>query len=99
MENILIVEDEPQIARLVRDYLEYAGFAALVVGDGEAALHHVRVVKPDLMVLDLGLPGLDGLDVTRTVRSFSAMPIIVLTARADEADRIVGLELGQTTTW
>ena len=94
MRTILIVEDEPQIARLVRDYLEHAGFAALVAGDGEAALHQVRAAKPDLMVLDLGLPGLDGLDVTRTVRAFSAMPIIVLTARGDEADRIVGLELG-----
>jgi two-component system, OmpR family, alkaline phosphatase synthesis response regulator PhoP len=94
LRTILIVEDEPQIARLVRDYLEHAGFAALVAADGEAALHQVRVAKPDLMVLDLGLPGLDGLDVTRTVRAFSAMPIIVLTARGDEADRIVGLELG-----
>ena len=94
MRTILIVEDEPQIARLVRDYLEHAGFAVLVAGDGEAALHQVRAAKPDLMVLDLGLPGLDGLDVTRTVRAFSAMPIIVLTARGDEADRIVGLELG-----
>jgi DNA-binding response OmpR family regulator len=94
MKTILIVEDEPQIARLVRDYLEHAGFAVLTAADGESALHHVRAVKPDLMVLDLGLPGIDGLDVTRTVRSFSSLPIIVLTARADEADRIVGLELG-----
>ena len=94
MKTILVVEDEPQIARLVRDYLEHAGFAVLMAGDGESALHHVRAVKPDLMVLDLGLPGMDGLDVTRTVRSFSTMPIIVLTARADETDRVVGLELG-----
>jgi two-component system alkaline phosphatase synthesis response regulator PhoP len=94
LRTILIVEDEPQIARLVRDYLEHAGFAVLVAGDGDGALHQVRAAKPDLMVLDLGLPGLDGLDVTRTVRAFSAMPIIVLTARGDEADRIVGLELG-----
>ena len=94
MKTVLIVEDEPQIARLVRDYLERAGFTVLLAGDGEAALHHVRAVKPDLMILDLGLPGIDGLDVTRTVRTFSSLPIIVLTARADEADRIVGLELG-----
>jgi two-component system, OmpR family, alkaline phosphatase synthesis response regulator PhoP len=94
MKTVLVVEDEPQIARLVRDYLEVAGFAVLVAGDGEAALHHVRAVKPDLMVLDLGLPGLDGLDVMRKVRTFSSLPIIVLTARADESDRIVGLELG-----
>jgi two-component system, OmpR family, alkaline phosphatase synthesis response regulator PhoP len=94
MKTILVVEDEPDIARLVRDYLEHAGFAVLVAGDGETALHQVRAETPDLMVLDLGLPKLDGLDVTRSVRSFSALPIIVLTARADESDRIVGLELG-----
>jgi two-component system, OmpR family, alkaline phosphatase synthesis response regulator PhoP len=94
MKTVLVVEDEPEIARLVRDYLEHAGFMVLLAGDGEAALRQVRAAKPDLMVLDLGLPGIDGLDVTRTVRSFSALPIIVLTARADEADRIVGLELG-----
>ena len=94
MKTILIVEDEPSIARVVRDFLEHAGFAVLLAGDGEAALHHVRAVKPDLMILDLGLPGMDGLDVTRAVRGFSTLPIIVLTARADEADRIVGLELG-----
>jgi two-component system alkaline phosphatase synthesis response regulator PhoP len=91
---VLVVEDEPEIARLVRDYLEHAGFTVFAACDGETALHYVRAAKPDLMVLDLGLPGMDGLDVTRTVRSFSDMPIIVLTARADEADRIVGLELG-----
>ncbi len=94
MKTILVVEDEPDIARIVRDYLEHAGFTVLQAGDGEMALRYVRSAKPDLMVLDLGLPGMDGLDVTRTVRSFSALPIIVLTARAEESDRIVGLELG-----
>jgi two-component system, OmpR family, alkaline phosphatase synthesis response regulator PhoP len=94
MKTVLVVEDEPEIARLVRDYLEHAGFTVLTAADGETAMHQVRTVKPDLMVLDLGLPGMDGLDVTRSVRSFSGMPIIVLTARADESDRIVGLELG-----
>ena len=94
MKTVLIVEDDVQIARLVRDYLEHAGYAVLTAGEGEAALHQVRAAAPDLMVLDLGLPGMDGLDVTRAVRSFSALPIIVLTARADETDRVVGLELG-----
>ena len=94
MKTVLVVEDDTQIARLVRDYLEHAGFAVQVASDGGSALHHVRATKPDLMVLDLGLPDMDGLDVTRSVRAFSALPIIVLTARDDEADRIVGLELG-----
>jgi two-component system, OmpR family, alkaline phosphatase synthesis response regulator PhoP len=94
MKTVLVVEDEPDIARLVRDYLDNAGFAVLVARDGESALHHIRAVKPDLMILDLGLPEMDGLEVTRRVRSFSGIPIIILTARADETDRIVGLELG-----
>jgi DNA-binding response OmpR family regulator len=91
---ILVVEDEAKIARLVRDYLEHAGFAVLVAGDGEAALANVRRSKPDLVVLDLGLPGRDGLDVARTLRRTSDVPIVMLTARGDETDRVVGLELG-----
>ena len=94
MKTILVVDDEPAIARLVRDYLEQAGFKTLVAGDGDAALRHARDAKPDLIVLDLGLPGRDGLDVTRELRRSSAVPIIVLTARGEETDRIVGLELG-----
>ncbi len=94
MKTILVVEDEPAIARLLRDYLEQAGFAVLVAGDGDAALRTARAAKPDLVVLDLGLPGRDGLDVTREVRRFSDTPIIVVTARGEETDRIVGLELG-----
>ncbi len=94
MKTILVVDDEPAIARLVRDYLEQAGFKTLVAGDGDAALRHARDAKPDLVVLDLGLPGRDGLDVTRELRRSSAVPIIVLTARGEETDRIVGLELG-----
>ena len=94
MKTVLVVEDEAAIARLVRDYLEQAGFRALVAGDGDAALQSARAAKPDLVVLDLGLPGRDGLDVTRELRRSSTVPIIVLTARGEETDRIVGLELG-----
>jgi two-component system alkaline phosphatase synthesis response regulator PhoP len=94
MRTILVVEDEMKIARLVRDYLEHAGFEVLVAGDGDSAMSSVRGAKPDLVVLDLGLPGRDGLDVTREIRRTSNLPIVMLTARGDEADRIVGLELG-----
>ncbi len=94
MKLILVVEDEMKIARLVRDYLEHAGFDVIITGDGGAALASARGAKPDLVVLDLGLPGLDGLDVTRELRRSSNVPIVILTARGDEADRIVGLELG-----
>jgi DNA-binding response OmpR family regulator len=92
--TILVVEDEMKIARLVRDYLQHAGFDVLVAGDGEAALSSARGSRPDLVVLDLGLPGRDGLDVTRELRRSSNVPIVMLTARGDEADRVVGLELG-----
>jgi DNA-binding response OmpR family regulator len=94
MTTVLVVEDETEIARVVRDYLRAAGFEVIVVGDGDSALASVRSAKPDLMVLDLGLPKRDGLDVAREVRRWSSTPIVVLTARGDEADRIVGLELG-----
>jgi two-component system, OmpR family, alkaline phosphatase synthesis response regulator PhoP len=94
MQKILVVEDEARIARLVRDYLEHAGFEAVVVGDGETALASARRSMPDLVVLDLGLPGRDGLDVARTLRRTSSVPIVMLTARGDETDRVVGLELG-----
>jgi DNA-binding response OmpR family regulator len=94
VKKILVVEDETKIARLVRDYLEHAGFEAVVVGDGEAALASARRSRPDLVVLDLGLPGRDGLDVARVLRRTSSVPIVMLTARGDETDRVVGLELG-----
>jgi DNA-binding response OmpR family regulator len=94
MKTILVVEDEMKIARLVRDYLEHAGFEVVVAGDGEAALASARGRAPDLVVLDLGLPGMDGLDVARELRVRSRVPIVMLTARGDETDRIVGLELG-----
>jgi len=94
MQKILIVDDEPKIARLVRDYLERGGFGVSVARDGPEALMRARIEHPDLVVLDLGLPGLDGLDVTRTLRRGSQVPIIMLTARDDETDKVIGLELG-----
>ncbi|HEX7171649.1 MAG TPA: response regulator transcription factor [Candidatus Limnocylindria bacterium] len=94
MARILIVDDEPKIIRLVTDYLEAAGFGVLAARSGEEALMRVRTENPDLVVLDLGLPGLDGLDVTRTLRRDGELPVIMLTARDDETDRIIGLELG-----
>jgi DNA-binding response OmpR family regulator len=94
MRTILVVEDEPQIAGLVRDYLEHAGFAVLTAGDGAGGMALARARRPDAIVLDLGLPKVDGLDVIRALRRDSAVPIVVLTARGDETDRILGLELG-----
>ena len=94
MKTILIVDDEPKIVQLVRDYLEHAGFSVLSASDGKTALAVVRASKPDLIVLDLGLPQLDGLDVTRALRRASNVPIVMLTARVDESDKLVGLELG-----
>jgi len=91
---ILVVDDEPRIVKIARDYLERAGFRVLTAGDGRSVLPMVRSAKPDLIVLDLALPGMDGLDVARTIRKASEVPIIMLTARADEADRLIGLELG-----
>ena len=94
MSHILVVDDEPKITQLVRDYLERAGFAVSVARDGPEALMRARTEHPDLVVLDLGLPGLDGLDVTRALRRDSTVPIIMLTARDDETDKVIGLELG-----
>jgi two-component system alkaline phosphatase synthesis response regulator PhoP len=92
--SVLVVDDEPNIVRLARDYLTRAGFDVSSASDGPSALRLARSERPDLIVLDLGLPGVDGLDVARTLRRDSSVPIIMLTARADEADRLVGLELG-----
>ena len=94
MQRILVVEDDMQIARNLRDYLEVAGFEVTAVGDGSSALASIRGDRPDLLVLDLGLPGIDGLDVARELRRTSTVPIVMLTARGEESDRIVGLELG-----
>jgi len=94
MKKILVVDDELKIAQLARDYLERAGFAVLTAQTGNAALAAARAERPDLIVLDLGLPDVDGLDVTRALRRASNVPIIMLTARSEEADKLVGLELG-----
>ena len=92
--TILVVDDEPRIVELARDYLEHAGFRVLTASDGQAALDSARRDRPDLVVLDLGLPGLDGLDVTRELRRDGSMPIVMVTARDDEVDKLLGLELG-----
>src|SRR3974377_1101638 len=94
MKSILVVEDEQKIVQLVRDYLENAGFKVVSAENGRVALEIRRLEKPDLVVLDLGLPGMDGLDVIRNIRKESDVPIIVLTARSEESDKLVGLELG-----
>src|SRR6187200_422508 len=94
MKRILVVDDEPGIAAICRDYLERAGFGVTVAGTGPDALAQARSGQPDLVVLDLGLPKMDGLDVTRALRQHSSVPIIMLTARVDESDKLVGLELG-----
>ncbi len=96
-QRILIVDDDKEIVRLVQAYLEQAGFQVLTAYDGETALHSLRRDRPDLVVLDLMLPGRDGWDVTRIARGDSALaktPIIMLTARVEDTDKIVGLELG-----
>jgi DNA-binding response OmpR family regulator len=92
--SVLVVDDQPEIVRILRDYLERAGFSVLTAADGAAAMVSARRDKPDLVVLDLGLPTLDGLDVARALRREGEMPIIMLTARTEEADRVAGLELG-----
>jgi DNA-binding response OmpR family regulator len=94
VKTVLVVDDEPRIVELARDYLEHAGFAVITATDGPSALTAVRVRKPDVLVLDLGLPGMDGLDVARSIRRDSTLPIIMLTARDDELDRVLGLEIG-----
>jgi two-component system alkaline phosphatase synthesis response regulator PhoP len=92
--TILVVEDERQIRQIAVDYLQRAGFAVIAAGDGESALSLTRDRQPDLIVLDLGLPRLDGIQVAKTLRAESSVPIIMLTARVDEDDRLRGLELG-----
>jgi two-component system alkaline phosphatase synthesis response regulator PhoP len=95
--TILVVDDEPGIVAIARDYLDRAGFRVIVAGDGVTALRLARTERPSLLVLDLMLPGMDGLDVARALRQDPAtrgLPIIMLTARVEEADRLIGLELG-----
>jgi len=94
MKTVLVVDDEPKIVQLTRDYLEHAGFRVASASDGKEALASFRRDAPDLVVLDLGLPTLDGLDVARAIRKSSNVPIVMLTGRGDETDRVAGLELG-----
>jgi two-component system, OmpR family, alkaline phosphatase synthesis response regulator PhoP len=94
VKTVLVVDDEPRIVEIARDYLEHAGFGVITAVDGPSALTAARIRKPDVLVLDLGLPGMDGLDVARAIRRDSMMPIIMLTARDDELDRVLGLEIG-----
>jgi len=92
--TILIVEDEIELVRVLRDYLERAGFRVQTASSGTEAVSHFRQAAPDLVLLDLNLPGLDGLDVARQMRRSSEVPIIMVTARVEETDRLIGLELG-----
>ncbi len=92
--KILVVDDEPKVCDLVKAYLEKDGFEVVLSGNGKDAVEKARMIKPDLIVLDLNLPGMDGIEVFRTVRAFSDIPVIMLTARDDEVDKIVGLQIG-----
>ena len=94
MTTVLVVDDERRIAEIARDYLEHAGFAVITASEGRDALARARADHPDLVVLDLGLPTIDGLDVAKTLRRESDVPIIMLTARVDESDRLIGLAVG-----
>ena len=97
MRRILVVDDDREVVRLIRAYLEQAGFEVLAAYDGDTAVHVIRRDRPDLLLLDLMLPGMDGWAITRLVRadpSLAHIPIIMLTARVDDTDKIVGLELG-----
>jgi two-component system response regulator BaeR len=91
---ILIVEDEPKLAALLADYLKAASYQTHIIGDGRDVVAAVRAAPPDLILLDLMLPGRDGLDVCRELRTFSEVPIVMVTARVEEIDRLLGLEIG-----
>lgn len=93
-ELILVVDDEPKIVKLARDYLVRGGYQVVSATNGQTALAVARHERPDLVVLDLNLPEMDGLDVIRALRRDTAVPVIMLTARAEETDRLIGLELG-----
>ena len=92
--TVLVVEDEPEIAGVVRQYLEKDGYRVSVVSDGQRAVDEFGRLRPDLVLLDLMLPGLDGFEVCRRIRQHASTPIIMLTARDEEADKLIGLELG-----
>src|SRR5664279_5809829 len=92
--RVLVVDDEQALARLVGEYLTRDGFDVAIVDDGLAAVDAARARPPDVVVLDLGLPGLDGIEVCRQLRTFSDCYVIMLTARADEIDKLIGLSVG-----
>jgi two-component system response regulator BaeR len=94
MKRILIVEDEPKLAALEAEYLRNSGYATHEIGDGLQVVPWVRENRPDLILLDLMLPGRDGLDICRDIRAFSDVPIVMVTAKVEEIDRLVGLDLG-----
>ncbi len=96
-QRILVVDDDKEVVRLMRAYLEQAGYEVIVAYDGKTAVYNLRREKPDLLLLDIMLPGIDGWEITRLMRNDanrSAIPIIMLTARVDDTDKIVGLEMG-----
>jgi DNA-binding response OmpR family regulator len=93
-QRILIVEDETSLAQILVDYLKRDGFDATAVADGEEAMAELRRAPPDLLLLDLMLPGMDGLSILRELRKTSSLPVILVTAKVEEIDRLIGLELG-----
>jgi two-component system alkaline phosphatase synthesis response regulator PhoP len=94
IQKIFVVDDEPQIVKVLKAYLEKAGYQVLTASNGLAALSIFQREKPDFLILDLGLPGMDGLELCKAIRRDSNVPILMLTARVEEADRLIGLELG-----
>jgi DNA-binding response OmpR family regulator len=94
MRQVLVVDDEPHIRAVLRGYLEAAGFAVAEAGDGESAVEEVRRQPPDLVLLDIVLPGIDGLEALRQLRTFSDVYVILVTARTEEVDKLVGLGVG-----
>ena len=93
-QHILIVEDEKKIATLLKDYLEKSGFRASMLDRGDTVVSFVKEKSPHLILLDIMLPGMDGMEVCRETRKFSSVPIIMITAKVEEIDRLLGLELG-----
>ena len=94
MTSILIIEDEPELVKVLRSYLEGAGYTVFTAQRGDTGLSTWEHKRPDLVILDLNLPGMDGLDVAREIRRKAATPILMATARVEEADQLIGLELG-----
>ncbi len=93
-QSILVIEDEPQLSALLNDYLEQSGYIAHIISDGQEAIAGIKEIKPDLILLDIMLPGKDGMTICKETREFSSIPIIMVTARVEEIDRLLGLELG-----